>query len=460
VIFNFTLSLFISIVDRDAAVNGTKPNIILPASFMCIVLSTGAMKQARSSWGDNNFMSIPLKQFQEAGERLKKITKPTSLIYSEFLSEEYEADIYIKPENLQRTGSFKIRGAFNRIAGLSPEQRKHGIVTASAGNHAQGVALAAQLFCSMDSHCCARATIVMPETTPLIKVEATENLGAAVILHGDSYDEAYAEARRLEKEHGAVFVHPFNDLEVIIGQGTIGLEILAECPDADVVFVPVGGGGLLAGVAAAIKAVTPAVQVIGVEPDGAAGITESQRKGTLVELDHVDTIADGVAVKASGDLCLEIIQETADGMVTAPDTGIMQALLILMERQKLVAETAGALSVAALSHFDVKGKKVVCLVSGGNIDVLTLSEMINRGLISRGRLFSFTVELLHKPGELLKIAAVLASSKANIVKLDHDQFHNPSRFKSVLLGVTVETNGRLHVEQIVAALTDAGYKIR
>jgi len=404
-------------------------------------------------------MSIPLKQFQEARERLKTIIKPTSLIYSEFLSEEYEADIYIKPENLQRTGSFKIRGAFNRIAGLSPEQRKHGIVTASAGNHAQGVALAAQFFYNIDSQCCARATIVMPETTPLIKVEATKKLGAVVILHGDNYDEAYAEARRIEKEYSSVFVHPFNDLEVIIGQGTIGLEILDECSDADLVFVPVGGGGLLAGVAAAIKAVTSSVQVIGVEPDGAAGITESQRVGSLVELDSVDTIADGVAVKASGDLCLEIIQDTVDGMVTAPDTGIMQALLILMERQKLVAENAGALSVAGLAHFDVKGKKVVCLVSGGNIDILTLSEMLNRGLVSRGRLFSFAVELLHKPGELLKISTILALHNANVVKLDHDQFHNPSRFKSVRLDVTVETNGCAHVEKLVAALSEAGYKI-
>ncbi len=404
-------------------------------------------------------MSIPLKQFQEAQERLKNVIKPTSLIYSDFLSEEYGAEIYIKPENLQRTGSFKIRGAYNRIAGLSSEQRKKGIVTASAGNHAQGVALAARLLSKRDSSSCTRATIVMPETTPLIKVEATQKLGASVILHGDTYDEAYAEARRIEDGQGAVFVHPFNDLEVIIGQGTIGLEILEECNDVDVVFVPVGGGGLLAGVAAAIKMVNPAVQVIGVEPDGAAGITESHRAGMLVELDNVDTIADGVAVKASGDLCFEIIEDTVDGMVTASDTGTMQALLMLLEREKLIAENAGALSVAALQHFDVKGKKVVCLVSGGNIDVITIAEMINRGLVSRGRLFSFGVELIHKPGELLKISTILANIKANIVKLDHDQFHNPSRFKSVRLDVTVETNGRVHVDKIVTALSDAGYKI-
>ncbi len=404
-------------------------------------------------------MSIPQKQFQEARKLLQDVVKPTPLIYSEFLSEEYEADIFIKPENLQRTGSFKIRGAFNRIASLSAKQRENGIVTASAGNHAQGVALAAQLVCSMDSQARTRATIVMPETTPLIKVEATRKLGASVVIHGDNYDEAYAEARRIEQEQGAIFVHPFNDLEVIIGQGTIGLEILEECNDVDVVFVPVGGGGLLAGVAAAIKTTNHSVQVIGVEPDGAAGITESQRVGTLIELDHVDTIADGVAVKASGDLCFEIIQETVDGMVTAADTGIMKALLILIERQKIVAESAGALAVAALDHFDVKGKKIVCLVSGGNIDVITLAEMINRGLVSRGRLFSFGVELFHKPGELLKVSNILAARKANVVKLVHDQFHNPSRFKSVRLDVTVETNGRAHVDEIVAALSEAGYEL-
>ncbi len=308
-------------------------------------------------------MSIPLKQFEEAGKRLKNILKPTSLIHSDFLSELYEADIFIKPENLQLTGSFKIRGAFNRIASLSAQQRTQGIITASAGNHAQGVALAAQLLCNADSRSCTRATIVMPETTPLIKVEATQKLGASVIIHGDNYDEAYAEARRLEHEHGSIFVHPFNDLDVIIGQGTIGLEILDECSDADIVFVPVGGGGLLAGVAAAIQSAKSSMEVVGVEPEGAAGITESQRAGKLIELGHVDTIADGVAVKTSGDLCFEIIQATVAGMVTASDTGILKALLMLIEREKLVAENAGALSVAALERYNIKGKKVVCLVS-------------------------------------------------------------------------------------------------
>jgi len=404
-------------------------------------------------------MELSPASFQEAQKRLKGILKPTPLIFSEYLSEEYDATVYIKPENLQRTGAFKIRGAFNKIAELTPEQRKLGIVTASAGNHAQGVALAAKLFSQQGEKSCARATIVMPETTPLIKVEATEKLGARVVLFGDTYDDAYAEARRIEDEEGAVFVHPFNDLSVIAGQGTIGLEILEECPDVDIIFVPTGGGGLLAGVATAVKQLAPHVKVIGVEPEGAAGVTKSLKAGKLVDLDTVDTIADGVAVKVTGDVSFALIKESVSEMLTVPDTEIMQAMLILIERQKIISENAGALSVAALDHFDIKGKKVVSLVSGGNIDVITISEMLTRGLISRGRLFSFSVELHHKPGQLLIISKILADLKANVIKLDHDQFHNPSRFKSVRLAVTVETNGNSHVEKIVKALRDAGYSL-
>ncbi len=404
-------------------------------------------------------MELSPASFQEARKRLKGILKPTPLIFSEYLSEEYGATVYIKPENLQRTGAFKIRGAYNKIAELTPEQRHRGIVTASAGNHAQGVALAAKLFCQQEEGSDTHATIVMPETTPLIKVEATEKLGARVVLSGDTYDDAYAEARRIEEEEGAVFVHPFNDLSVIAGQGTIGLEILEECPDVDIIFVPAGGGGLRAGVATAVKHLAPHVRVVGVEPDGAAGVTKSLKAGKLVDLADVDTIADGVAVKVTGDVSFDLIKESVSDMITVPDTEIMQALLILIERQKVISENAGALSVAALSHYDIKDKKVVSLVSGGNIDVITISEMLTRGLISRGRLFSFSVELHHKPGQLLIISKILADLKANVIKLDHDQFHNPSRFKSVRLAVTVETNGNSHVEKIVKALRDAGYTL-
>jgi len=402
-------------------------------------------------------VTISLEAFQEAEERLKTILKPTQLMYSDFLSEEFGAEVWIKPENLQRTGAFKIRGAYNKIATLTPEERLRGIVTASAGNHAQGVALAAQLFCDPETGSRTKATIVMPETTPLIKVDATKKLGAQVVLCGDNYDDAYAEAMRIAEQDGAVFVHPFNDEAVICGQGTIGLEIMAELPDADIVFVPTGGGGLLAGVATAITYINPKCKVIGVEPEGAACITRSYTAGELIALDEVDTIADGVAVKLPGDIAFNIIQDTVDGMVTVPDSEIMEALLILMERSKIVAENAGALSVAALRHFGVKGKKVVCLVSGGNIDVITISEMLTRGLVSRGRLFSFAVELRHKPGELMKIASLLTDLKANVIELDHNQFLNPARFKSVRLEITVETNGKEHVKQIVDAIKEAGY---
>jgi len=402
-------------------------------------------------------VTISHEEFQQAAQRMKPVLRPTPLMYSDFLSEEYGAQVWIKPENLQRTGAFKIRGAFNKIASLSPEERKRGIVTASAGNHAQGVALAAQVFSNQDDSTKIVATIVMPETTPLIKVDATRKLGARVVLFGDNYDEAYGEAMRIAEQEGAVFVHPFNDKAVICGQGTIGLEILEELPDADIVFVPTGGGGLLAGIATAIKHINPHCKVIGVEPEGAACITRSYTAGELVELEEVDTIADGVAVKLPGDISFAIIQEDVAGMLTVPDSEIMEALLILMERSKIVAENAGALSVAALKHYGVKGKKVVCLVSGGNIDVITISEMLTRGLVSRGRLFSFAVELRHKPGELVKISQLLAELKANVIELDHNQFLNPARFKSVRLEITVETNGTHHVEQIIEAIKKAGY---
>jgi threonine dehydratase len=399
------------------------------------------------------------QQFEEAAERLRPILTPTDLIYSDYYSQEFDAQVYLKPENLQRTGAFKLRGAYNKISSLSSEEREKGIVAASAGNHAQGVALAARLLCNTKSSWCTRATIVMPEITPLIKVEATEKLGARVVLHGDNYDEAYQEACRLKAEEGYVFVHPFDDPDVIIGQGTVGLEILEELPDVDVVLCPVGGGGLYAGVMAAIHSVNPQVEVIGIEPHGAACMSESLLQGHVVELDEVDTIADGVAVRRAGDLPYQIICELGGRIERVSDTSIMEALLLLIEKQKLICEKAGACSLAGLSKIDLQGKRVVAVVSGGNIDVITIAEMLTRGLIARGRLFSFTVELFHKPGELVKVSEILAGKKANVVQLAHDQFHNLSRFKSVKLDITVETNGRQHVAEIVGALEQAGYKV-
>lgn len=407
--------------------------------------------------------SIPLSSFQKAAEHLKGVLNPTALIYSEYLSEETSAKVYIKPECLQRTGAFKIRGAYHKIMGLSEEQLKKGIVTASAGNHAQGVALAAkmvsQTLSERDNSPQVRAIIVMPETTPLIKVEATEKLGAEVVLFGNSYDEAYSKACEIRDLEGTELVHPFDDLDIITGQGTIGLEILEEHPDVDVILIPVGGGGLLAGITQAVKAINPQVKVIGVEPNGAACMKSSIEKNSVVTLPQVDTIADGVAVAKPGETCFQLVKNTVDSIITVSDQSIMESMLFLIERHKLICENAGALSIAGLSQLDLKGKKVVSVVSGGNIDVITISEMLNRGMVERGRLFSFSVELLHKPGELLKISQTLADHKANVIKLDHNQFRNPGRFKSVTLDVTVETNGREHVKRIVTALNSQGYEI-
>ncbi len=406
-------------------------------------------------------MQFTIEDFKKAQESLKPILKKTSLIYSDDLSEELGAKIYIKPENLQRTGAFKIRGAFNKIINLTSEERMRGIVTASAGNHAQGVALATKYAAETIEH--ERrpvATIVMPETTPLIKVEATEKLGATVVLHGDTYDDAYKEARRLEAETGATFVHPFDDREVIIGQGTIALEILDELPETDIILIPVGGGGLVAGIAEAAKCIKPNIQIIGVEPKGAPCMAEALDAGEVVTLDHIETIADGVAVKRAGDLTFELVRDHVDKIVTVKDTELMEALLFLIERHKLICENAGALSIAGLNKIPIKGKNVVSLVSGGNIDVITIAEMLNKGLLSRGRLFSFAVELPHKPGELLKISEILAESNANIIKLDHNQFKDMKRFKSVRLEVTIETHGKSHVKEIVQALEEQGYSLK
>lgn len=397
-------------------------------------------------------MKLELTEITHASDMLKGFIKKTELIFSEFLSHEYGNDIYIKPENLQKTGAFKIRGAFNRIFNLSSEDKKRGLIAASAGNHAQGVALAAR-------EAGVSAVIVMPETTPLIKVEATGNLGAEVVLSGDNYDEACVYAKKLAEKDNRVFIHPFDDPFVIAGQGTIGLEILAEMENADYILVPVGGGGLIAGIAAAVKQVNSEVKVIGVEPEGAACMKYSLEADRICYLPNVETIADGVAVKTPGEMTFSLVKEYVDEIITVSDSEIMDSLLVLIEKMKLVSEAAGAVSVAALKKLNIKNKKVVCIVSGGNIDVVTMSEMLNRGMVSRGRIFCFTMELKHKPGVLMKIMKILADKKANILKLDHDQFRTMNRFKSVYLEVTVETNGHKHVAEIIQALEEGGYKI-
>ncbi|WP_160680524.1 threonine ammonia-lyase [Clostridium sp. C8-1-8] len=391
-------------------------------------------------------------QFLEASARIKEVLKDTKLIYSNIFSKESGNEIYIKPENLQVTGAFKIRGAYNKISKLTKEDKEKGLITSSAGNHAQGVALAAQKLG-------VKATIVMPKATPLIKVEATRSFGANVVLHGDCYDEAYEEAKRLEKENGYTFVHPFNDVDVIEGQGTIAIEIFDEIKDMDCIIVPVGGGGLISGIAVAAKLINPNVKIIGVEPEGANAVKLSLEKNKVVSLESVKTIADGVAVKTPGDLNFSIIKEYVDEIVTVSDLEVMEAFLILLEKHKLIGETSGVLPLAALRKIREKDKKIACVISGGNIDVLTIAAMIDRGLVSRGRKFCFTVELLDKPGQLQRISQVLASVNANIIKLDHNKFKTFDAFMKVQLEVTVETNGHEHVHLITDELEKNGFKI-
>lgn len=393
-----------------------------------------------------------LYDFIEARERLGTVTVTTKLVHSDVFSDECGNDVYIKPENLQRTGSFKVRGAYNKICKLSDEEKKCGVIAASAGNHAQGVALAAQKLGI-------KAVIVMPKHTPLIKIESTKRWGAEVVLHGEVYDEAYQKACELQEEYGYTFVHPFNDEDVLEGQGTIALEVLEELPDADVMLVPVGGGGLVAGVAAAAKLKNPTIKIIGVEPEGAACALAGLRAGKPVELKEASTIADGAAVKLVGDLTLQYIKQYVDEIVTVSDYELMEAFLLLVEKHKLVAENAGILSLAGLKKLSCRGKKVVSIVSGGNIDVLTISSMITKGLIVRGRIFSFSVNLPDKPGQLVAVSQILAKQDANVIKLDHNQFKNLDRFHEVELQVTVETNGEEHIANIIEAFAQQGYMI-
>ena len=394
-----------------------------------------------------------LYDFMEARERLGTVIEKTKLIHSNIFSDESGNDVYIKPENLQRTGAFKIRGAYNKIAKLTEEEKKRGVIAASAGNHAQGVALAAQKLGI-------KAVIVMPKHTPLIKVEATRRYGAEVILTGEVYDEAYEYAKKLQEKEGYTFVHPFNDEDVIEGQGTIALEVLEELPDADVILVPVGGGGLISGIACAAKLKNPLIKIIGVEPEGAASALEARRSHHVVELDEANTIADGTAVKKIGEITFDYIEKYVDDIVTVSDYELMAAFLVLVEKHKIVAENSGILSVAGLKKLNVKGKKIISIISGGNIDVLTISSMINKGLVARGRIFTFAVDLPDKPGQLVAVSQILSEQNANVIRLEHNQFKNLDRFHEVELQVTVETNGEEHINKITKEFEKKGYIIR
>ena len=391
-----------------------------------------------------------LDDFKAARKVLDGVLHSTDLIESPFFSKATGNQVYIKPENMQVTGAYKIRGAYFKCSTLTDEEKERGLITASAGNHAQGVAYAAQAAG-------VRATIVMPTTTPLVKVNNTKDYGAEVILHGETFDDAAALAAQLSQEKGLTYVHPFNDLTVSTGQGTIAYEIFQDLPNVDVILVPIGGGGLAAGVSTLAKLLNPSVKVYGVEPSGAASMKASLEAGHVVTLDRVDTIADGVAVKTPGDQVFPYIQKNVDGIITIDDDELVDAFLDVMEKHKMIVENAGLLPIAALNHLDCTGKNVVSVLSGGNMDVITISSLVQHGLLNRGRIFTFSVQLPDRPGELLRVAQLVASKNGNIIKLDHNQFVNINRQSGVELTVTLEAFGLTHKREILDSLRQAGY---
>lgn len=397
--------------------------------------------------------STTIADVYRAAKQLEGVARKTRLIHSDYFSELCHNDVYLKPENLQHTGAFKLRGAYNKISQLTPEERVRGVITASAGNHAQGVAYAARKLG-------VKAVICMPATTPILKVEGTRALGAEVVLHGDGFDDAYAHSLELQKKHGYVYIHPFNDLQVLLGQGTTALEIIDALKDVDAILCPIGGGGFASGVALAAKLVNPNVKVIGVEPENAACMKAALAADKVVTLDSADTVADGCAVKTAGTLTFEFCKKYLDDIITVSEIDIMNALLSLIEKHKLVAEGAGVLSLAALAKLPFHDKKVVSIISGGNIDISTISALIDKALIARGRVFCFAVQLPDKPGQLLNVSRILAEENANVIKLDHDQTKVTDSFKKVVLTVTVETHNEQHIQKIIQALNANGYEIQ
>ena len=396
---------------------------------------------------------MTLEKFEEASELVKKVTNSTKLVYSDYLSEQSGGKVYLKPENTQHTGAYKIRGAYYKISTLSDEERGRGLITASAGNHAQGVAFAAKKF-----GC--KAVIVMPTVTPLIKVNRTKSYGAEVILHGDVYDDAYAYACELAEKEGYTFVHPFNDIDVATGQGTIAMEIVQELPTVDYILVPIGGGGLVSGVATLAKMLNPKIKVIGVEPAEAASMKAALAAGEVVQLESANTIADGTAVKAVGDKILPFVKENVDDVLLVEDDELIGAFLDMVENHKMIVENSGLLSVAALKQLDCKGKKVVCVLSGGNMDVITMSSIVQHGLIQRDRIFSVSVLLPDKPGELVQVAQTIAEAQGNVIKLEHNQFVSTNRNAAVELRITMEAFGTEHKQEILKALEKKGYRPR
>ncbi|MDD2968019.1 MAG: threonine ammonia-lyase [Lachnospiraceae bacterium] len=394
---------------------------------------------------------LTLEKFEEASEIVKKVTSNTELVYSDYFSSITGNKVYFKPENMQFTGAYKLRGAYYKISTLSEEERAKGLITASAGNHAQGVAYAAKCYG-------AKAVIVMPTTTPLMKVNRTKGYGAQVILHGDVYDEACAKAYEIAKEEGLTFIHPFDDLAVATGQGTIAMEIYKELPLVDYILVPIGGGGLVTGVSVLTKMLNPNVKVIGVEPAGANCMQESVRNGKVTTLNSVNTIADGTAVKTPGSLIFPYVRDHVDEIITVADEELVVSFLDMVENHKMIVENSGLLTVAALKHLDVKNKKVVSILSGGNMDVITMSSVVQQGLIFRDRIFTVSVLLPDKPGELSRVADVIAKVNGNVIKLEHNQFVSINRNAAVELRITMEAYGSEHKAQIIEALNLQGYK--
>ena len=394
---------------------------------------------------------LTLERFEEASDIVRKVTQETKLVYSDFYSTQTGNKVYFKPENMQLTGAYKLRGAYYKISTLSDEERAKGLITASAGNHAQGVAYAAKCFG-------VKAVIVMPTTTPLIKVNRTKGYGAEVVLYGDVYDEACEKAYELAKENGYTFIHPFDDPAVATGQGTIAMEIIKELPVVDYILVPVGGGGLATGVSTLAKLLNPKIKVIGVEPEGANCLQESVKAGKVLTLDHVSTIADGTAVKTPGSRIFPYLQKNLDDIITVPDEELVVAFLDMVENHKMIVENSGLLTVAALRHLNFTGKKVVSILSGGNMDVITMSSVVQHGLIQRDRIFTVSVLIPDKPGELVRVASIIAENQGNVIKLDHNQFISTNRYAAVELKVTLEAYGTDHKKKIVKALEEAGCK--
>ena len=396
---------------------------------------------------------LTLDAFEEAAETVKEVTLETKLIYSDHFSALTGNKVYLKPENMQFTGAYKVRGAYYKMSTLTPEERSRGLITASAGNHAQGVAYAAKCYG-------AKATIVMPTTTPLMKVNRTKSYGAEVVLFGDVYDEACAKAYELAEEHGYTFIHPFDDLTVATGQGTIAMEIVKELPLVDYILVPIGGGGLATGVSTLAKLLNPKIKVIGVEPAGANCMQESLKNQKVTTLPVVNTIADGTAVKTPGSKLFPYIQKNLDDIITVEDEELVVAFLDMVENHKMIVENSGLLSVAALKHLNVKDKKIVSILSGGNMDVITMSSVVQQGLIFRDRIFTVSVLLPDKPGELHRVSGIIAKENGNVIKLEHNQFVSINRNAAVELRITMEAFGTEHKNRIMETLEKEGYKPR